>query len=435
MTVAHALRARNLGAHADSAARWLCIGIGFAVPISVFLDSVLLVALLLAWLVGGQWQERWTVIRANPVAVAVLVLLALLAVGMSWGDASFMDSVSYLRKYQNLLLIPVAVTIMRNHEDRDRAMMAFTWAMLLILLLSFGLGLGLVPRLRLFVKDLGDPGNAVVFKQHITQTLMMSVAFALFVEHARARIGWRRLAWGLAALAAAADILLLVRGRTGYVTFAAIVVYLCIGALRWRGVAAGIGLLAFAFGLAYSVPGPFKHRIDMTIAEAHQWELGNRAGTSVGYRLDYYANTLEIIREHPLVGTGTGGFPEAYRRQVAIHGGSEIRNPHNQYLLITAQLGVLGLAALLFVFVQHWRHAGRLPRPHEVRLARATLLAVMSGCLFNSFLVDHAECVLYAWMTGVLFAGLGPPHPEGSSSREEGAGRAMTNDERRSHDE
>jgi hypothetical protein len=30
------------------------------------------------------------------------------------------------------------------------------------------------------------------------------------------------------------------------------------------------------------------------------------------------------------------------------------------------------------------------------------------GCLFNSFLLDHTESLFYAWMSGLLFAGLRP---------------------------
>jgi hypothetical protein len=30
------------------------------------------------------------------------------------------------------------------------------------------------------------------------------------------------------------------------------------------------------------------------------------------------------------------------------------------------------------------------------------------GCLFNSWLMDHTEGLLFAWLTGVLFAGHRP---------------------------
>jgi O-antigen ligase len=34
------------------------------------------------------------------------------------------------------------------------------------------------------------------------------------------------------------------------------------------------------------------------------------------------------------------------------------------------------------------------------------VLTMAIGCLFNSLLLDHTEGLLYAWLTGVLYAGL-----------------------------
>jgi hypothetical protein len=34
------------------------------------------------------------------------------------------------------------------------------------------------------------------------------------------------------------------------------------------------------------------------------------------------------------------------------------------------------------------------------------MLTIAVGCLFNSLLLDHTEGLLYAWLTGLLFAGL-----------------------------
>jgi hypothetical protein len=54
-----------------------------------------------------------------------------------------------------------------------------------------------------------------------------------------------------------------------------------------------------------------------------------------------------------------------------------------------------------------WLSVARLPTV-ESRLARVLVLAMIVGCLFNSFLLDHTEGLLYAWLTGVLYGGLRP---------------------------
>jgi O-antigen ligase len=132
--------------------------------------------------------------------------------------------------------------------------------------------------------------------------------------------------------------------------------------------------------------------------------------SSVGARLDFYRNSLAILREHPLAGTGTGGFAKAYADRVRGTEAYVTRNPHNEYLLIATQVGIAGFLALLYLFWMQWRLAPRLPSPLECQLARGLVLMMAAGCLFNSLLLDHTEGLLYAWLTGLLFAGLQSRH-------------------------
>jgi O-antigen ligase len=90
-------------------------------------------------------------------------------------------------------------------------------------------------------------------------------------------------------------------------------------------------------------------------------------------------------------------------------------NPHSEYLLIAVQLGLFGLAVLLYLFYTQWRLAVDLPGLLERNLARGLVLTVMTTCLFNSSLLDHGEGIFYAWMSGLLFAGL---NSRGQSNRE-----------------
>jgi len=83
-----------------------------------------------------------------------------------------------------------------------------------------------------------------------------------------------------------------------------------------------------------------------------------------------------------------------------------LRQPENQYLLIAVQFGLLGLAAVLAVFVVQWRLAWQLASPADTQLVQGLIILMAVGSLFNSFLLDHTEALFYAWLTGLLFAGL-----------------------------
>jgi O-antigen ligase len=119
--------------------------------------------------------------------------------------------------------------------------------------------------------------------------------------------------------------------------------------------------------------------------------------------MNYYKTTAAIIRDHPVLGVGTGGFTIAYREKIRGTDLPESNNPHNQYLLTAAQLGAVGLLALIAMFAVMWWQAGRLEPPARVA-ARGVVLTIAVGSLLNSFLIDHTEGILFAWMAGVLLA-------------------------------
>ena len=388
---------------AHTVAKWAAIGIGFSVPISTALDNVLLFLVLLLWLLGGDYRRKLAQIRENPVAVAALALFGLLILGGFYGYGDRHDALNYLGKYVDILFIALLIPLFREEQPRRWAVAGFMAAMALTLILSYVIKTGLFPQGGLLQ---GPPDNPFVFKLHITQNLFMAFfAYLLAVKARHAASPRLRLAFALAAGLAAYNVLFMVQGRSGYLVLAALLVYLCFDWARWRGLAVALmaGLVIAAAG--YATSSGLQQRVKLVATEIAAWQPGQGSQTSSGLRMDYYTNSLAIIRDHPVFGVGTGGFEKAYAEKIRNTAMSPSNNPHNQYLLITAQLGVIGLVALLYLFHVEWRTARRLPALEQA-LARGALLTIVVGSLVNSLLLDHSEGLFFAWISGVLFAGL-----------------------------
>jgi O-antigen ligase len=71
----------------------------------------------------------------------------------------------------------------------------------------------------------------------------------------------------------------------------------------------------------------------------------------MGIRVILYENTLDLVRQRPLFGVGTGGFGAAYAAQVqgkySDWRSQPSLDPHNQYLFFLAEQGLVGLAVFL----------------------------------------------------------------------------------------
>lgn len=385
--------------------RWSTIAIGASIPISIALDNLLLAMALFAWLVGAQYRDKLMLAWTNPVYRAALLLFAVLLLGTAYGDQAPGDAKLYLSKYSDLALIPVLGWAFVAASGRARALQALAGGLALVLLISCALKAGLIPPLSWFR---GTPESPfVVFKLRLTHNILMAFAAFLFAwlacaaETRRARIAWIT----LGALAIA-NISLMVEGATGYVLLIVLTLLFGWQRARWRGIAIAIGAALGLVVVLSLIPGPFQTRVRQIVQELRHERVDRPASTSTGYRLEFYRNTLTLIRQNPVFGAGTGGFPTAYADLVKNTGQALSRNPHNEFLLITVQTGIVGLAALLWLLWQQWRYAPRLASPLERGLAQGLVATMLIVSMLNSPLLDHTEGLLYAWLTALLYAGL-----------------------------
>ena len=101
-----------------------------------------------------------------------------------------------------------------------------------------------------------------------------------------------------------------------------------------------------------------KERISLTInPEKYGYKDNEHGESSVAMRKIIWGKTLELIKEHPLVGHGPGQWQIVVPKYGVDEFGEKLRagamtfqRPHNDYLWITAEVGILGLAGYLIFF-------------------------------------------------------------------------------------
>jgi len=393
--------------------QWCVVLIGLSVPITVVFDNVLL-ALILLFTLFRLKDGIVHIVSTHPVARAALLLFLILDIAMFYGATPLKDALVILVKYVDLAFIPVFIFLLSDPVVRLRARRAFLLAMAVTLVISYLIGFEWVA-VTPWMHSWTVPSNPAIFHSHITQNNMMAFAtFLALLEWRDATTRIMKSAWILFATLAMYNMLFMVAGRTGYLILLVLLGWFAWSSFSrrmhrqghvwdWRLKSLVISMLMAGALASYNISTHLHDRVALAISEYQNWVPG-RGDTSIGQRMDFYSNTLQIVKDHALIGVGTGGFPAAFEQQM--NDLLKTKNPHNEYLMISVQTGLIGLALMLYLFYTHWRYAPMLESHFEQDAARGLLLAYAINCMLNSALMDHADGLFFAFMTAVLFANL-----------------------------
>src|SRR5262249_13382459 len=132
---------------------------------------------------------------------------------------------------------------------------------------------------------------------------------------------------------------------------AALVVVAALSGRRFAAALGGAAAVLLATASALAIVGVLPERL-------------NPLRQSGGFRLDLWLSSLEMIRDHALLGVGLDNFAyvyqQAYLRALAE---PNLSHPHNWLLHLWLELGLLGLIAFVWLLLIFWkvsRHSSRM---------------------------------------------------------------------------
>jgi O-antigen ligase len=253
-------------------------------------------------------------------------------------------------------------------------------------------------------------GVGVVFGTYFTQASVFSLVIAgcvaalmcpqAFAGHRL--LGDRRIVAAVLALLAA-DIVIILPGRSGYVDLiimpVVLVTLLAPGSWRVKATA-GLGVLAFC-GMVLVASPHVRDRVGQAITDIRTIDQGTGGG-SLQQRIVMWRTTMRMIQGHPILGVGTGGFLDGYRPYISDVGWQhfESGDPHSQYLKILGEQGIVGLAAFLFFIFRALTCPAATPYR---QLAIAALIAWCATSLANSHFSTFLEGrLLFFWLGAML---------------------------------
>lgn len=380
----------------------LVIVFAFILPLSRALISFMVIILPILWFIQGNLKEKFQYIKSNKLLLSLLVFIVYSAFSMLW-STYLKDALSAFRMTSYLFTIFVIATSIKK-EQVPSIITAFLTGMFISEIIAYGVFF------ELWTFKYATPQNPSPFMIHIDYSVFLAFSSILLLNRLfSSRYTRKEKIFLFFFFLTVTGNLFLSTGRTGQVAYIAGIIVMSIIHFRFtiKSLFISILLIGFIFSSAYQVSNSFQTRLQQALYDIKQISNLNFNG-SWGIRTAFWVTTYDSVKEHPF-GSGLGDYKLATKLQVEkknytfINANSKVfmsdSHPHNQYLLVILQMGIIGLFVFFYMIYQLFKLDIEDKEIKEISVLFATIFFV--GSLAEPLLMKQFTLVLF-----VLFVGL-----------------------------
>jgi len=199
--------------------------------------------------------------------------------------------------------------------------------------------------------------------------------------------------------------LIIMRGRTGYVTFILLSPLIVHTLFRRLGFLKITLCCALLFAIMFFSP-IVRDRIDLSI-DQFRYHLNAEPDAAWGKEYNVYQDrfymwygAFPIFLENPFFGVGTGGYQTALKEKRK-RDDPYIAHPHNNLLHMAVSFGIVGIIAYLWLFVETVRNAWEQRDTLVGFYVVSTTVVIFISGLFNTTILDVGTSFLLSVTVGL----------------------------------
>ena len=304
------------------------------------------------FIIAPSLRSQFVEVLRNPVVTPLILFFGWTLVAGVWGEGSAIERLDHWWSWRKLLLLPIGLILLSNPRIFRFALLVSSSVGLLFFCLA---ALGWVLN---FESVWGRPYTGVLQNPN-AQAMYFAILSAGLVITSKSPLGrypdsWHKL---LLAIALLGFNIFLGSSRTGYIASGItlfFIILMLMPKMRMQMLYA-VGLMIFFIGMSpFAIERIGEAMSGLAVGLADQ----GGAFTSGSIRAVFWKNTVTVITDHWLFGTGANGFENAYGRSVLGETGWRglvTDNPHSQFLHIWAEYGLLGLLMFSWFLIAIYR--------------------------------------------------------------------------------
>ncbi|MGH1335478.1 MAG: O-antigen ligase family protein [Aureispira sp.] len=356
------------------------------------------------------------------ISLSLYVLIGLCSTGVA---LSFSESIwEWLKVFSWLSIIFISAFLLQKKGSLLLFSKASLFPLLLVELIGLKEFIAIIPQLD-EDKILYLVNATFEHKNLLATGLVLSLPFSFVVGYKAKEKAWKALAALVMGLAVV--LILITQSRAAWLALGGACFFALMGLLLTRSkrksvlqprfLAIGGGTLCLSLGLVWLLSS--QHQIANAPVKRIQAlftyeDTKNEHTETIQERFSLWNNTLEMIQDAPVLGVGLGNwkihFPKYSMAGLRSEQGAIFfQRPHNDYLWIASEMGVLGLIAYLGVLLSSLFFAFRILKKtaQEEPSTYAITLAMTSGLvafLIFSFFDFPKERPVHLLWSGFIIA-------------------------------
>lgn len=375
----------------------------FLLPLTVLGNNLIVWITALVWLFSGDYLNKIKAIKENNLAIASLGFFLLHILALLWTENLGWGFEMVRKMLIFCFILPIFLTICKK-ENTQYYLFAFFIAIGISELLSY----------LVWFEFLEPFGKATIFEPtpvmgHISYNPFLAFAIYLVAHELLFKkkiTKFLRVTYTFFLISMTFN-MFITGGRAGQVMFFVSILILTFQYFKesqLKATIVAISLISFIAIAGYNYSPLFKNRIQHI-----SYDLGTfttNPNTSIGHRIIFAKNTMKMIKSSPIIGVGTGDYPAEYKKinqlytpevQTTVH-------PHNMYLFVQAQLGLIGLIGFFLIFTTQLRLAYKSKDTFVSNVGTALPLLFMVIMLSDSYLLGHFTSNLFVLFSSFLYS-------------------------------
>ena len=381
----------------------------FLIPIHNKSKSSIFFVLLILFLYRMNFVKYLKQALSNKIVQAFLIFYFIHLLGFLYTEnidfaKSTMDKVKYV-------LFPLFFLSFLDKRFSLRIIMAFIFGVLLSVSISYLIYFNLIPNILLIggyeiYEAIGI--TATPFFNHLDHKIgiVIAVSFLLYsILNINLNLSRRKILFFIFLIIYMTINIVILGGRTGYILF--IIMLFTVFILTYKKnimktISISILIIFSLISIIYTFSPIVKNESIQTQKALVRIIDNGDFNTSVGLRLGFTKYSLNVISENPILGVGTGDYMDEVRALFPKKHSylNIIAQPHNVYIKILLQFGIVGLFTLFFIFYRIFTYKGYESIHNKklmIILTIGIMVVMLPGKFFGVFVLP-----MYMVITSVM---------------------------------